>query len=86
MERIRAQSETLPTRDLKPRISDIVHGKQVEAIWACDNLYVIRFLDGTELQVAWVDDNGTPIKGVPAVRFAGLHVIADVGGIKKRSL
>ena len=68
-------------RDISPKITDILHGKTIETVWKCENLLVIRCTDGIEVNVAWVDPNGEPINGEPAVRFAGLRVFAKVGSL-----
>ncbi len=40
----------------------------------------IKFEDGSEINVAWVDDNGVPTKGVPTLAQHGYRM--NVGGIK----
>jgi len=36
---------------------------------------------GDEIRVAWVDVNGTPVKGEPAIAFFGRHIQAKVGSL-----
>ncbi len=37
----------------------------------------IRCHDGTEVNIAWVDDNGTPIKGKPTAALYGYRLLAN---------
>lgn len=49
-------------------------GKRVAAVLANGHLLSIRTHDGAEVEIAWLDDNGTPIKGRPALHKAGLRL------------
>lgn len=53
-----------------------ITGKTVEYVAKNDRLLVIRFTDGSEVRVAWVDVDGNPINGEPAIAFAGLNIMA----------
>lgn len=63
-------------RDIKPRIGELIHGKQIEEVTRNDTVLVIRCTDGTEVRVAWVNDNGEAVHGHPAIMFAGRNVKA----------
>lgn len=67
----------LDIRTLSPgQLHRNITGKTVEHVAKTDRLLVIRFTDGCEVRVAWVDGNGEPVKGEPAIAWAGLHVYA----------
>ena len=70
----------LPTRDLDAHTSihHQISGRRVHYVATNGNILLIKMEDGRELQVAWVDDNGNPIKGKPAIRACGLNVQVGV--------
>lgn len=51
-------------------------GKRVEGVFANGSQLLIRCDDGSEVIVAWVDNNGRPIKGSPAIAQVGARLIA----------
>lgn len=55
------------TRLAGKRIAEVLHNGQV---------LNIRTHDGAEVMIAWVDDNGRPIKGRPAVVQSGARIKA----------
>ena len=50
--------------------------KRVAAVLSNGNVLQIRCTDGSEIDVAWLDDHGLPIKGKPALYTAGARLIA----------
>lgn len=60
-------------------ITKLLKDKSVEYVATNGHILVIRCTDGTELRVAWVDDNGIAVDGTPVLRFAGKHIIARNG-------
>ena len=50
--------------------------KRVAAVLSNGNVLQIRATDGSEIDIAWLDDNGLPIKGRPALYTAGARLIA----------
>lgn len=57
-----------------------ISGRTVEYVAKTDRVLLIRFTDGFEVRLAWVDVNGEPLKGEPAIVFAGLNVHAKSAG------
>jgi hypothetical protein len=53
-------------------------GRKVRAVGKYNDALVIMCDDGYEVQVAWVDENGKPVKGQPMVMFAGKKVVANL--------
>lgn len=58
-------------------------GKTVEYVATNGHILVVRCEDGRELQIAWVDDNGTPIMGKPMLRFCGTNIITRLQRVKE---
>jgi hypothetical protein len=54
-----------------------LRGRQVAAVMTNGNVLAIRCEDGSEILVAWVDENGDPIKGRPVVTGRGLRLRAE---------
>lgn len=52
-------------------ISDRLSGRQVEYVLRSENVIAIHCSDGFELRIAWVGEDGQPVKGTPRVVFAG---------------
>jgi hypothetical protein len=52
-------------------------GQRIAAVMSNGNTLALQFHDGSELQVAWVDDNGKPIKGKPVMRSKGFYLRAE---------
>lgn len=57
----------------------LLSGKTIQYVAKNDQLLVVRCTDGTEVRVCWVDGEGRPVRGEPAVHFGGLHVLARPG-------
>lgn len=57
-----------------------LRGKRIAEVLTNGHLLQIRTEDGAELTIAWLDDNGAPIKGKPAVGQHGVRLIAK--GVK----
>jgi len=60
-------------------MSDItvrLRGKQIGDVLCNGHILQIRTADGAEINIAWLDDNGRPIKGKPAVVSHGLRLVA----------
>lgn len=55
-------------------ITSRLRGKTVAEVTTNGHLLVVRTTDGTELTVAWLDGEGTPIKGKPAVAQSGVRM------------
>lgn len=53
-----------------------LRGKKVAAVLTNGHILQIRTEDGAEIDIVWLNDNGEPIKGKPAVRQHGLRLIA----------
>lgn len=51
-------------------------GKTIAAVYTNGHLLQIRTDDGAEITIAWLDDNGVPLKGKPAVAQHGLRLNA----------
>lgn len=49
-------------------------GKRVAAVLTNGHILSIRTHDGTELEIAWLDDNGVPVRGRPALFKAGVRL------------
>lgn len=58
------------------QIHALLTGKRIEYVATNGNILLVRCTDGFELQVAWVDDNGAPIKGKPVAQFVGTNIRA----------
>lgn len=52
-------------------------GKAVAAVWTNGHILSIRMHDGAEINVAWVDDNGKPLKGRPLIETRGWRMRAN---------
>lgn len=57
-------------------ITTRLYGKGVESVTTNGHLLKIRCLDGSEYTIAWLDDNGVPIKGKPVLSQSGVRMIA----------
>ncbi len=53
-----------------------LHGKAIGAVLTNGHLLELRMLDGSECRIAWLDDNGVPIKGRPVLHQAGVRLDA----------
>ena len=53
-----------------------LRGKKVAAVLTNGHILQIRTEDGAEIDIVWLNDNGQPIKGKPAVRQHGLRLQA----------
>lgn len=54
-----------------------MRGKEVAHVATNGHVLSIRMHDGAEINVAWVDDNGVPIKGKPVVQSNGWRLRAE---------
>lgn len=61
------------------QLTQLLRGHQIEHLSTNGNVLVIRCTDGREVQVAWVDDSGRPLKGTPIALFAGTNIRAKLG-------
>ena len=59
-----------------PDISMRMAGKTIESVMKSNEVLLLRCEDGTEMQIAWLDDNGRPVKGTPKIIWFGRHVRA----------
>lgn len=59
-----------------PDITRLLRGRRVADVWSRGHELQIRTIDGSEVTVAWVDDNGQPIKGRPVVVEHGYRLSA----------
>lgn len=57
-------------------ITSRLRGRTVAEISTNGRLLVIRTQCGSELTIAWLDDEGVPIKGKPAVAQSGVRLLA----------
>lgn len=53
-----------------------LRGKRIAAVLTNGHVLQIRTADGAEINIAWLDDNGAPIKGKPAAAQHGVRLIA----------
>ena len=59
---------------------DLTHrlrGRRVAACFTNGHVLSIRLEDGSEVNVAWLDDNGVPLKGKPALQSSGGRLRAE---------
>ena len=61
-----------------------IQGKTIGYVAKTDQVLVIHCQDGTEVRVAWVNGNGEPVKGEPAIAFGGLNVLAKTASLMGR--
>lgn len=52
-----------------------LRGKTVAAVLTNGSTLQIRTDDGAEIDIAWVDDNGRPLKGRPVCTNHGVRLI-----------
>lgn len=57
-------------------ITRALRGKTIAAVMTNGIVLQIRTSDGAELNIAWVDDNGQPLKGKPTAARHGYRLIA----------
>lgn len=62
-------------------LSNLLYGKQLAEVLKTDQLLVIKCRNGDEIRVAWVNENGEPVKGRPAIAFFGREIVPRVTGI-----
>ena len=69
---------TQPTFDLDnyAPLHNMLSGQEIDYVVTNGTCLVIRTTTGKEVHVAWVNDNGEPISGKPAIRFAGVNIHA----------
>jgi len=53
-----------------------LYGKRVAAVLANGHVLQIRTEDGAEVDIVWLDDNGRPLKGKPALVKHGIRLDA----------
>ncbi len=56
-------------------------GKRIAEVLHNGTVLNIRTHDGDEVLIAWVDDNGRPLKGRPVVAQSGARI--QVAGLKE---
>lgn len=54
-----------------------LRGKEVAAVLCNGSILVIQCHDGSEIRVAWVDDQGNVLKGMPVVEGRGFRIRAE---------
>lgn len=64
-----------------PVLSHLLHGKELAEVLKTEELLVIKCMNGDEIRIAWVDENGRPVKGKPAIAFFGRDIVPRVTGI-----
>lgn len=69
-----------------PQISTLLTGKRIGEVYKTDRLLVIRCLDGFEIRVAWVTEDGAPVAGRPAISFFGKNIVTSVGPLHQEKL
>lgn len=57
-------------------ITTRIVGKRVAAVLSNGHVLQIRTACGAELEVAWLDDNGLPVKGRPVLTSSGVRLQA----------
>lgn len=57
-----------------------LRGKRIAAVTTNGSLIRMTMEDGSEMDIAWVDDNGRPLKGRPMIGNYGVRLQA--AGIK----
>jgi hypothetical protein len=59
----------------QPSLHYVLKGEIIDYVASNGTFLVIRTESGKEVKVAWVDsDTGEPLKGKPALRYAGLRL------------
>jgi hypothetical protein len=56
-------------------ITSRLRGKRVASAMANGHILSLRLETGEELNIAWLDDNGLPLKGAPAVQSTGARLL-----------
>lgn len=59
------------------QITQRLLGKQIAEVMTNGHVLSIRTADGSHVDIAWVDDNGKPIKGQPVLRSRGIILKAE---------
>lgn len=57
-------------------INNRLAGKRVAQVLANGTVLNIRTHEGDEVMIAWVDENGKPLKGRPVVVQSGARIVA----------
>lgn len=57
-------------------LTRLLRGKKVAAVFTNGHILQVRTEDGAELNIAWLNDNGEPIKGKPTVARHGVRLEA----------
>lgn len=57
-------------------VTRVLRGKRVAEVLTNGRVLQIRCHDGTEVSIAWVDDNGAPINGKPTAALYGHRLLA----------
>jgi hypothetical protein len=56
-------------------ITSRLRGKRVASVMANGHILSLRLETGEEVNIAWLDDNGVPLKGSPAVQSTGARLL-----------
>lgn len=56
-----------------------LRGKTVADVLTNGHVLRLCATDGTEVEIVWLDDNGAPLKGKPAVMKHGVRLTAGLG-------
>jgi len=63
-------------------ISSKLRGNEIQNVWkTTDGRLVIECKDGYEIHIVWMNEEGNPTKGEPAVVFQGVHIKAKTANI-----
>jgi len=61
-----------------PVLSQLLAGHVVKEVLKNNEVLIIKVENGDEIRVAWVDENGKPVKGTPAIAFYGRNIVPRV--------
>lgn len=53
-----------------------LRGRRVASVQTNGNLLALRLEDNSEVCIAWVDENGRPVKGQPVMHSSGGRLVA----------
>jgi hypothetical protein len=55
-------------------LTNRMRGKQIAAVMTNGRTLLIRLEDGSEIKIAWVNDNGEPLQGRPFIESTGVRL------------
>jgi hypothetical protein len=53
-----------------------IAGKRVAAVLTNGHILQLRMHDGSEIDIAWVDGDGRPLRGKPVLLSTGVRLVA----------